>query len=594
VKVGHRPKKANYKKRALVLLVMALAGFLILVARALIIQAVNPEYYIEKARLGLTQKRPLAAKRGDIEDRNGNKLAVTDPLKKICVRAEWIKNKRKVAKVLARHLNLDERQILEKLVNEKGYLELANKVKPDLAEKIKSEAKEHFLWVEDDFLRVYPYHRLASHVIGYVGKKVDQQTGLYEGREGIEYYYNDLLQGTPGYIVAQFFSKEEAIVPYTVVEKKEPKDGMNLVLTLDKDIQYFVEASLKEVVSQQEATAACAIVMESKTGEILAMASYPDFDPNLYEKTGSETNFLNRCFRAVYEPGSTFKTVTIAGAINEGLISPESVFYLPEKIKIGRYTIREAHHRPAGSYTVTQIFEQSMNIGAVKIAEKLGPQKFYEYISSFGFGSKTGIDLNGEQEGRVLPPEDWKKTTMATMSFGQGIACTPLQVLVATNVFASDGYYVRPHLFRYAYDPETEALQDWETERPVKIVSDSTVNIMRELLQKVVKEGTGQKAKIPGYTVAGKTGTAQVPGKRGYQKGKYVSSFVGFLPATDPKLSIIVVVYEPKKDHYGGAVAAPVFAKIAAFSAKHLKIPPDEDLSGQKEDLKNSITVTGD
>jgi len=594
VKANKPHGKASYKKRALLLFLLAFCGFLLLIIKTIVVQAINPDYYIKKAQLSLTQKMALPARRGDIEDRNGNKLAITDPLKKICVRSDWIKDKHRVAKIVSRYLNIDENEVLKKLMQDKGYLVIAEKVEPGIAEKIKAESEERFLWIEDDFIRVYPYHNLASHVIGFVGKLVNPETGQYEGREGVEYYYNDLLQGTPGYIVAQFFSKNNAIVPYTVVKKKEPKDGMNLVLTIDKEIQYFVQTSLRKVVKEQEATAACAIVMDSKNGEILAMASYPDFDPNYYYKTVSDNNLLNRCYRAVYEPGSTFKTITVAAAINEGLIGPNTVFYLPEKIKIGRYTIREAHHRAEGSYTVAEILKESMNIGAVKISEKLGPQKFYEYIVSFGFGSKTGLDLNGEQGGKVLSPEDWKKTTMATMSFGQGIACTPLQVLVATNVFANNGYYVKPHIFKYAYDSETGAGQTWQGQKPVKIISEKTAQIMRDLLEKVVEEGTGQKAKVPGYSVAGKTGTAQVPGKNGYEKGKYVSSFVGFLPASDPELSIIVVVYEPKKAHYGGTVAAPVFAEIAAFSVKHLKIPPDLDGAQIKQEPAKESAVIGD
>lgn len=594
MKAHNRQSKASYKKRAFFLFLFAFAGFLLLIVKAVIVQAINPDYYVKKAQICLTQKMTLPARRGDIEDRNGNKLAVTDPLKKICARPDWIKDKQRVARIVSRYLKVDEDKVLSKLIQSKGYLVIAEKVKPDIAEKIKAESNERFLWIEDDFIRVYPYHNLASHVIGFVGKTANPETGQYEGREGIEYYYNDLLQGIPGYVVAQFFSKDNAIVPYTVVEKKEPKDGMNLVLTIDKEIQYFVQASLRRVVEEQEATAACAIVMDSKSGEIIAMASYPDFDPNFYYKTVSSNNLLNRCYRAVYEPGSTFKTITLAAAVNEGIVGPNTVFYLPEKIKIGRYTISEAHHRPEGSYTVADILKESMNIGAVKISEKLGPQKFYEYIVSFGFGSKTGLDLNGEQKGKVLPPENWKKTTMATMSFGQGIACTPLQILAATNVFANDGYYVKPHVFRYAYDNETGARQLWEGEKPVKIVSDKTVMIMNDLLKEVVEEGTGRNAKVPGYSVAGKTGTAQVPGKNGYEKGKYVSSFVGFLPASDPKLSIIVVVYEPRKAHYGGTVAAPVFSEIAAFSVKHFKIPPDLDELQIKQEPETEVPVTGD
>lgn len=588
-----KPDLKKVIKRSVFAFFFILVGFLFIAARVVIIQAVNPDYFIEKAEYNLTQKLFLPAKRGDIEDRSGEKLAITIPLKKICCNPYYLKDKENVARVLKKYLHLSDSKIWEKLDSGNRYVVIAEKLPVDVAEKIRLEAKENMLWIEDDFLRVYPNGNLASHVLGFVVPSVVDGVFQYDGKEGAEYYYNDLLRGKPGYVKAQFYSSVGAIVPQTIREKIEPKDGKNLILTIDKDLQYFVENALQEQVKSQEARAGSAIVIDSKTGEVLAMASYPSFNPNEYYKVDDESCYINRCYRAVYEPGSTFKTITIAAALNEGLIHPDKVFYLPEKLKIGKYTIREAHHRPEGSYTVRKILQESMNIGAVRIAELLGPEKFYEYASCFGFGRKTGLDLNGEQKGKLLPPEEWKKTTLATMSFGQGISCTPLQILMATNVFANNGYYIKPHLFKASYDEETGSVQEWIPEKPIKIISEKTAETMKKMLVEVVEKGTGKLASVPGFTVAGKTGTAQVPGKKGYEKGKYVSSFVGFLPADNPKFSIIVVIYEPKKEHYGGVVAAPVFAKIAEFAVKHFNVPPDKPL---EKDAGNDFStgVTGD
>ncbi|MCX7831642.1 MAG: penicillin-binding protein 2 [Actinobacteria bacterium] len=589
-------KKNNYIKRSFWIFLSILLSFIFLIYRVVVIQAINPKYFIKKSEIDLTQKKPIPAKRGDIEDTNGNKLAVTIPVKRICTNPYYLKDKERVARIIAKYLKIDYekvKDIFEK--NSNKYVVLARNVSIDTAEKIVREARENMLWMEDDFIRIYPNGTLASHVIGFVVPSAENGYLELVGKEGAEYYFNDLLKGTPGYIEAQFYSNVGAIVPETIKKKQEAKDGKNLVLTIDKEIQFFVEQALKEAIKEQEAKGACAMVINSKTGEIYAMASLPDFDPNSHGKVDDISYYINKCYRAVYEPGSTFKTITIAAAINEQLISPQTIMYLPEKLKIGRYTIKEAHHRPAGSYNVIQILQESMNIGAVKIAEKLGPERFYEYVTCFGFGRKTGLDLSGEQVGRVLPTDQWKKTTLATMSFGQGISCTPLQMLMATNVFANNGYYVEPHIFKYSYDPETGSQQFRTESKQTKIVSDKTVEIMKKMLEEVVNNGTGQKAKVYGYRVAGKTGTAQVPGKTGYQRGKYISSFVGFLPVSDPRLTIMVVVYEPKKAHYGGTVAAPVFSRIAEFCVKYLKVPPDKsEKEIDSEKTPAGKDVTGD
>lgn len=569
--------------------------FLLLAARVVIIQAINPDYYIKKSNISLTHKINIPAKRGEIEDRNGEKLAITIPYKKICVKPQLIKDKEKVIDVVLEIAGI-RREEVEKLINKNtGYVVLARGLSNEKARMIKAAASEDWLWLEDDYQRYYPYSSLACQVIGFVSKNLDPETGQYCGSEGLEYYYDSLLRGEPGYIMAQFYSSKNAIVPETITKKIEAKDGMNLVITIDKDVQYFVEERIKRVVEEYSARAATAIVMDSKTGEIYAMADFPSYDLNRYNEVKNIEDFLSLAYRGTYEPGSTFKTITVAAAIEKGVVGPETKLYLPSEIKIGKYTIKEAHHRAAGSYSVKEILQESMNIGAIRISEMIGPQDFYDFVISFGFGQKTGIDLNGEQTGRVLPPEQWKKTTLANMSFGQGLSCTPLQMLLATNVFANDGWLVKPSIMKYAYDPQTGSVQRAPDKERLEVVSRKTAKIVKDLLVNVVENGTGKRAGVPGYYVAGKTGTAQIAGPGGYQKGKYASSFVGFLPASDPAFSIIVVVYEPKGAYYGGVVAAPVFSDIASFLVKHYRIPPDRsDSKNAVFDLKGADGPTND
>jgi cell division protein FtsI/penicillin-binding protein 2 len=316
--------------------------------------------------------------------------------------------------------------------------------------------------------------------------------------------------------------------------------------------------------------------MDPTNGDILAMASLPSFNPNEFTSSTPEAR-RNRALTDLYEPGSTMKVLVAAGCLEEKVYNPKSVLYLPSYLKIGKYRIGEAHHRPAGDYTVEQIIVKSYNIGAALMSRSLGKEKVYNYFKSFGFGQKTGIGFPGEQGGQLPPLENWSDTTIYTVAYGQGVSATPLQVLMMFATIANDGLRVKPRLVKQVVDEGKGVVREIPVDPGQKVISSRTAQELRYLLEKVVREGTGQMAAIPGYRVAGKTGTAKKPkiGERGYASGKYVASFAGFLPAREPRVAIIVVVDEPQGPVYGGSVAAPVFKEISEFCARYLRIVPE-------------------
>jgi cell division protein FtsI (penicillin-binding protein 3) len=425
----------------------------------------------------------------------------------------------------------------------------------------------------EDSRRVYPSNELACQVLGFVG--VDD-----EGLSGLELYYEELLGGAPGRLIGERDSKGRPI-PGGITYEEEAVDGEDIVLTIDKDIQYQTQVALNEAVERWGAKAGSVVVMDPRNGEILAMASSPQFNPNRFAE-GDEEAFRNRAIVDTYEPGSTIKSLTAAAVIDAGLYGPDSVFELPPTIQIGGRTIHESHDRAAVSWTLTDIVTQSSNVGAVKLGLALGEESLYDYFSRFGLTEKTGVDFPGEVKGWLGTPDSWSPSSLATITFGQGVSMTPLQLARALGAIANGGNLVTPHFLKES-SVETDKAPRLVTERAI---SEETARQMRVVLTDVVNEGTGSAAAVPGYEVAGKTGTAQkarTDGKAGYAQGKYVASFSGFLPAEDPRVLIIVNIDEPSNSIYGGTVAAPTFARIAAYCVDHLKIPPGSTVTGESQ-----------
>jgi cell division protein FtsI (penicillin-binding protein 3) len=479
-----------------------------------------------------------------------------------------VEDKTAAATAIANAIGGDVATYEEKLSRDSNFVYIARKVDVGQAESLRALEIAGLGFLEDS-RRVYPSNELACQVLGFVG--VDD-----EGLSGIELYYEDLLGGSPGRLIGERDTAGRPI-PGGVTFEEEAVDGQDIVLTIDKDIQYQVQVALQEAVEKWGAKAGSVVVMDPRNGEILALASYPQFNPNRFGEA-DEAAFRNRAIVDTYEPGSTIKSLTAAAVIDAGLYGPESLFELPPTIEIGGRTIHESHERAAVSWSLTDIVTQSSNVGAVKLGLALGEDGLYDYFSRFGLTEKTGVDYPGEVKGWLGTTDQWSASSLATITFGQGISVTPLQLTRALAAIANDGDLITPHLLKEA-TAETEKAPQLVTKRAI---SEETARAMRIVLTDVVNEGTGSEAAVPGYEVAGKTGTAQkarTDGRAGYAKGKYVASFSGFLPAEDPRVVIVVNIDEPSNSIYGGTVAAPTFSRIAAYCVEHLKIPPGEPVT---------------
>ncbi len=563
-----RPFKRKIEVRIALLFMAIFLFFIVIFYRLLCFQVIEAHSLEEKALSQRLKRVELPSRRGNIFDRDGEDLALSVEVVDINATPYLIKNPREVARKLAPYLGQSEEEIYRKLTRKTGFVYLAKKVDAEIAEKIKEMKIEGIGFIQNH-RRVYPCNELAAQVIGFVGSE-------NKGLEGLELKYDSVLKGKSGY----FLVEEDPVgrpVPGGLMEGEKPKDGNCLRLTLDREIQHEAERVLREVVKQYEAKGATAIVIDPRNGEILAMASVPSFNLNHFT-TATPDCMRNRAVTDSYEPGSTLKSAVAAACLEEKVYKTSSVIHVPAYLKVGKYRIGEAHYRPAGDYTLEEIIVHSYNVGAALLAKKLGKERVYNYLKSFGFGEKTGIDFPGESSGKLLKLEDWSKSTIYTVSYGQGISATPLQVLMMYATIANDGFWVQPHLVKEICDSQGNVVKEFTSSGERKVISTRTATEMRYILEKVVREGTGKAAAVPGYRVAGKTGTAKKPkvNGKGYSS-KYVASFVGFAPAENPKLAAIVVVDEPKGAIYGGVVAAPAFSQIMEFSLKHLKIPPSEE-----------------
>jgi cell division protein FtsI/penicillin-binding protein 2 len=415
--------------------------------------------------------------------------------------------------------------------------------------------------------RFYPGKTLASQTIGFVGM---DNIGL----AGLELTYDSHLRGRPGRLRMEqdLYGRP---IPGGEFKLQKASDGRNLVLTIDKEIQYKAQVELKRAVKKHQAAGGWIVVMNSKNGEIYALANEPTFDLNKFY-TAEASNISNRLLEEAHEPGSTMKVITAAAALEERLFSAANTLTLPGTIQVGGYTIGEAHARETREFTFAEIVTQSSNIGSVHIGEALGKQRFYGYISEFGLNQETAMGLPGETRGALPDPGSWSASTIATVSFGQGLSATGLGMIRAVNAVASGGLLIEPTVVKEIIDSKGKARAIKRETGPKRVISKSTAAAISKILADSITAGTGGEAKIDGYAAAGKTGTAQKPSteSRGYDPGKYLSSFIGFAPVNDPAITILVALDEPKNQYYGGVVAAPVFAEVGAYALQRLQIEP--------------------
>lgn len=501
----------------------------------------------------------IPARRGTLFDRTGSPLAIGEQATTVYADPKQIEKPRDVAVTAARILGLNADQVYQAISDRsKGFVYVERQADPQQAARLQRR-KLAGLGFYPEERRSYPQKRVASSVLGYAG--VDN-----EGLAGLELGFDKVLSGHAG---RQTIVRDPFGRAIDVLGSTPERDGKDVYLTLDHTIQTNAEATLQRAVDTWHAKSATAIVMDPHSGAVLAMANAPGFDANHYPQASAEAQ-RNRTVTDTYEPGSTFKLVTVGGVLSDGLVSPSTSFTLPYELHVADRVIHDAEPRGTVTYSVAEILSKSSNVGAVTLAEMLGRDRLLEWIRRFGFGRDTGIDFPGESPGIVLPADKWSGSTIGNVPIGQGIAVTPVQMASAYAAIANGGTWVQPHLVdRISSRPKAKAERRRVVSRPIAAE-------LMQMLRNVVIEGTGTLATIPGYEVAGKTGTAAKPNPwGGYSDTRYVASFVGVVPASRPRLVILVTVDEPQGAIFGGVVAAPIFQQIAKFDLQYLEVPPD-------------------
>ncbi|MGE4170289.1 MAG: peptidoglycan D,D-transpeptidase FtsI family protein [Candidatus Margulisiibacteriota bacterium] len=560
------PLHSNTKR--FIIYAIAFHGFIaILLGRLVYLQVVKYDFYKEKSEDQLKKVIRLYPHRGTIFDRNGVPLAITKASYSAFAIPTAIPNKAAFAAQVSELLGMSYDQVYRRIEPNLAFIWIKRKLDKDTYQKLKALNIEGLDFIEEE-KRIYPNGPMAAQVLGFVG--IDNQ-----GLGGLEYACDSDLKGSPGKIILEGDPRGFRIVSGT--REVDPSyDGKHVVTTLDSYTQYVTQKFLREGIEENLAESGQAIVMDCKTGDILAMASYPEFDPN-HLADSTERARRNANVVDVYEPGSVFKIITLAGVLEEKIGRPDSAIYVPATLEIGTRTIHEAHAGSEGVRSIAEILKESLNVGTSLWAIKMGEKRFFPYILKFGFGQKTGIELPAESAGLVRHPEQWSVPDIAMISFGHGIAVTPLQIIAAGNVIANKGTWVKPKIIDHLTDNTHHLLRAPEKVERRDIISEKTAADMTQMMIGVVDKGTATSTKIPGFSIAGKTGTAQKVrrGGVGYEPGKYVASFLGFFPANNPRFIVLVVTDSPQKSIWGSTVACPIFKNIALSLIDHYDLKPD-------------------
>ena len=519
--------------------------------------------YVElAARAERQQQRTveIAPKRGTLLDRNLHPLAMSLAVDSVFATPNEIPNPEMAARLLSPVLGIDKDELLGKFKAFHTFCWVKRKVSAEEATRVR-DLNLKGIYFQKETKRFYPKGELAAQIVGYVG--LDDN-----GLGGLEYKMNGAIKGTPGHVLIAADARRQSFQS----TGREGQPGKNVVLTLDENIQYIAEKALAEAATKWHMAGAAVIVQEPNTGEILAMASYPSFNPNNFGQSSADAR-KNWAVSQVYEPGSTFKLVAVAAALEEKLTSPKEVIDCQwGSIVLAGHVIHDDH--PHGSLTVTQVMAQSSGVGVIKLGLRLGEDRFYRYIRAFGFGDETGIELPAEERGLLKPPSRWSGISIGEMSTGQEVGVTPLQIVSAYSAIANGGILFQPRIVRDVFigdrhDPVPPAAGR-------RVVSQQTAETMKSIFTEVVQSGTGLPARLAGYTAGGKTGTAQKIDASGtYSKSHYIASFVGFAPVRQPAVTILVVIDSPVGAIYGAEVAAPVFRSIAEQTLGYLSVPHD-------------------
>jgi cell division protein FtsI/penicillin-binding protein 2 len=550
-----------------------------IVLKLYVLQGLRYGSYLAQAENQHLSKTTLEANRGEIflQDEQGQyPLAVNRELQMAFAVPREMKEPDVAAEKISEILGLDKESLKQKFGNSNSMFEvLKHKLSDQEADKIR-EAKVSGIYLQPESFRYYPGGELASQLVGFVGSNGNEQKGMY----GLEAYWEKKLRGESGSL-SQEGDARGRWIPVADRSVQDAKDGPDLVLTINHTVQFEVEKILKETMEKFSADSATVVVMEAKTGKLLAIGNQPSFNPNEFSKTEDISRFSNPAVSEPYESGSIFKAFTEAIGIEDGKISPDTTYVDTGVVSEAGYEIQNSDFKANGVQTMTQVLEKSLNTGVIYIEKLVGNKKFADYVRNFGFGEKTGIDLPGELGGNIRNLNDPKTTiNFFTASFGQGITVTPIQMVAAYGALANKGVLMKPYVVdRLHYSDGHEEVTEPQEVR--QVVSESTANQVSEMLRSVVVNGHGKRADVPGYLVGGKTGTAQVAkiGSKGYEEGMNIGSFAGYAPTNDPQFVVLVKIVNPKGVQWAESSAAPTFGKIMKFLLEYYKVKPTEDPS---------------
>src|SRR5215471_9943155 len=540
-------------------------------ARLYFLHVVHSADYRQRAEHQQQRKIEVSPRRGVIYDRNGNELAVSIKVDSVFAVPDQIDDPAATAKSLSRIIGSPVRDLMEKFSSQRSFVWVKRKLNPNEAAAVR-KADIPGIYFQKEDRRFYPKGELAAHVLGYVD--IDEK-----GLGGLEYRYNNDVRGDGGRVLIltdargrSFDSVEQPVVP-----------GADLVTTIDQNIQYIVDKEAAATAEKTHAKGVSIIVMDPRSGEVLAMGNYPTFNPNQYARY-SPQSWINQAVSHTYEPGSTFKIVTAASAFEEGLAEPAEVI----DCQMGSIVVfgRKIHDwKPFGLLTVKQIMQNSSDVGAIKLALRLGNERFAEHIERMGFGKPANVDLPAEERGTARPASRWTKSSIGSIAMGQEVTVTPLQIVRMVSAVANGGILYQPYIVKKVQHPQNGILSETEPHGE-RVISAETAAKLQGMLESVVTEGTAKAGKLEGYTAAGKTGTAQKVEGGHYSQTKVVASFAGFAPATNPVISMIVMVDEPVGLHHGGDVAAPVFKRVAEQVLRYMSVPPDVPLYAPQYKVK--------
>lgn len=566
------------RKRAGVVLAGTALAFILLLGRLVYVQFVWADELGEMALDMRMQDIPIQPRRGVIYDRKGHELAFSIDVESVYAIPAQVKDPEAAAGKLAGILGLGYEDVLNRLTRQSSFEWIKRKVPDDVARQLREERLQGIGFTQEA-MRVWPKGSLLAQVLGIVG--IDN-----EGLEGLEYEYDRVLKGVPGRFTVEVDAVGEAL-PQSQRGYVPPVQGKNLILTIDEVVQFIAERELDAAVARSQASGGLAIAMDPRNGEILAMAMRPTYDPNQYDLFPD----ANRRITAItdsFPPGSTFKPITAAAALETGSVSTSDTFFCSGSTRIGPDTLYCWDPEGHGSQSFNEVIMNSCNMGFVQIGLRTGADGFYKYLDLFGATSTTGIDLPGEVAGITVPKDAVKPIDLAVMSYGQTLQMTPVQLITAISAVANGGFTVVPHLAKEISGSDGEVLEVKDPGRVLQVISLKTSQELCAALEQVVAKGTGRQAFVPGYRLAGKTGTSNKVVDGVVAEGRYLAWFIGFAPANDPRLALLVMIDEPKGAYYGGQIAAPVFSGVMRDVLRYLEVPPQEEPA---EDQKDYVVV---